>query len=204
LISQSRLFSPKVAFSDDFVWNQLHAEAVDALAPSKFFNFHEFLESFRPHLLLTAELVQRIFAHVSAISDSVLRAESFVKLIVDLSIQFQGLHFFNNSQLPEIVKSNRICLLRLMENIVFVPPNASAWFSFPFFVDFLTSLLYETSIRPIVCQMMSKFLICGRTADLPLLTDKLRIVFRRSKQSLLRNGLELFKIDVIPDVLGSP
>jgi hypothetical protein len=66
-----------------------------------------------------------------------------------------------------------------MENIVFIPPNASAWFSFPFFVDLLTSLLYETSVRSIVCQTMSKFLICGRTADLALLTDKLRIVFRR-------------------------
>jgi hypothetical protein len=58
LISQSRLFSPKVAFTDDFVWNQLHAEAIDALAPSKFFNFDDFLEIFRSRLLLTAELVQ--------------------------------------------------------------------------------------------------------------------------------------------------
>jgi hypothetical protein len=178
-VSESRVFSADVWMVQNDVWNQLRAEAIDAMIPSQFVGLGRFLERLLDRPGILGEVICRI--PVGEVAESVLQSEKLLEVSVRIHRLFQSLHFQATDGLAlDLIESTRFCLFKMVERVAnFALPR-------PDVAQFYVGLLYEISMRELACATAKKFLLEVQPSDGVILfvaiCDLFRLAVRNIRQ----------------------
>ena len=145
--------------SPDNIINQMRNEAIDSMISSGFLDLHIFLTNLSKNQILLSETLHRLYSNFSQISKIEFLSTDFLSVLIQLSQFFLKLNIIEkNKNFLKKIESTRICLLQLISQGLAIDEVSIFWFSIPFFTNFLSSLIFESSVRNFVFEKYQQYL----------------------------------------------